>query len=115
MEMRANNILVAPESPEEQSIGTILLPMKVQDSFARGTVKAVGPGLWLQSGKQIPIEVAAGDRVLYFMESAAPLIVKGQNMHIIQEQQILAILEPKDFQDISFDENQNQENVNATN
>ena len=99
MKMRANYVLVSPEGWPEAKLGSILLPDNDESKkkFARGTVIEVGPGLWLPNGERPPIEVSTGDHVLYFKAGAASIVVNEQNMHIVQEREILAILEPGDF------------------
>ena len=99
MEMLANNILVNPEPWTEMKQGSIILPdnQETKIKFARGTVKAIGPGLWLHNGDRPPIEVTPGDHVLYFKASAAKIIVHGREMDIVQERELLAILEIGDF------------------
>lgn len=101
MKMRANNVLVDPEMWTEQKIGAILLPdnQGAREKFARGTVIAVGPGLYLPGGEQIPIEVDVGDHILYFKAAAAEIVNQERPMHIVQEREILAILDPGEFND----------------
>lgn len=103
MKMRANNILVDPEGWPTQKLGLILLPDNNESKakFARGVVKEVGPGLWLHNGERPPIEVNVGDHVLYFKAGAASIVVQKTEMHIIQEREILAILEPGDFGELN--------------
>lgn len=97
MKMRASHILICPEPWTTRKLGSIHLPDSEKDKFARGTVQEVGPGLWLHNGDRPPIEVDKGDHVLYFKASAADIVVGGVNMHIVDERQIIAILEPGDF------------------
>lgn len=101
MKMRANYILVDPESWPQAKIGSIVLPQTDKGkTFARGTVMEVGPGLFLPNGERPPIEAKPGDHVLYFKASAAGIIVQGKEMHIIQEREMLAVLESNDFNEI---------------
>ena len=97
--MRADYILVDPVPWTEAKLGLIVLPdnSESKKKFAKGTVKEVGPGLWLHSGKRPDIEVSVGDHVLYFKAGAAEINVQERPMHIVQERQILAVLEPGDF------------------
>ena len=99
MKMRANYILIETETWVEQKVGSIAIPTAAKNAFARGIVKGVGPGLFLPNGERPPIEAEVGDHVLYFKASAAGIVVSGQEMHIVQEREILAILEPNDFTD----------------
>lgn len=99
MKMLADYILVDPEPRTERKSGSIILPdnSEAGNKFARGTVKEVGPGLWLHSGKRPDVEVSVGDHVLYFKQSAVDIDVQERPMHIVQERQILALLETGDF------------------
>ena len=97
--MRANYILVDPEPWTTEKLGSIVLPdnQEARAKFAKGMVLEVGPGLWLPNGTRPPIEVKMLDHVLYFKAGAANIVVQGREMHIIQEREVLAILEPGDF------------------
>jgi chaperonin GroES len=99
MKMLANNILVDPEGWPTQKLGSIVLPdnQEAKERFARGVVREVGSGLWLHNGSRPPIEVDIGDHVLYFKAGAAKIVVQEKEMHIVQEREIIAILEPGDF------------------
>ena len=98
MQMLASNVLVYPEKRTEQKIGSIVLPDNDEraKAFARGTVKEVGPGLFLQNGDRPAVEVIEGDRVLYFKAGAINIVVEKQDMHIIREAEIVAILDQND-------------------
>ena len=111
MKMRANYILVEPEGWPTQKLGLIVLPdnQEAKAKFARGLVKETGPGLWLHNGERPPIEVNVGDHVLYFKAGAASIIVQETEMHIIQEREILAILEPGDFGEVDAENSQEGE------
>ena len=97
MKMLANNILVRPESWAERKLGKIIVPSGTEEKFARGEVLAVGTGLYLANGDRPPVEAQVGDHVLYFKASADDIVVGGVNSHLVQERQIIAILEPGDF------------------
>ncbi len=99
MKMLASYILIKPQTMPEQKMGAILLPdnQKARATFARGEVIGVGPGAYLPSGDQLTPDMVPGDRVLYFKASAAHFVVRGEEMHLVQEREILAILEDGDF------------------
>ena len=99
MKMLANNILVNPEMWTEKKLGSIFLPAdsKAKAVFSRGTVEGVGPGLWLSNGTQCPVEMKAGDHILYYTANAIPIVIGGREMQIVREQEVLAILSPSDF------------------
>jgi co-chaperonin GroES (HSP10) len=99
MKMLANYILVDPEPWTTQKLGSIVLPdnQEARTKFSKGKVLEVGPGLWLHNGDRPKVEVNPNDHVLYFKAGAAPIVVEGKEMHIIQEREVLAILGPGDF------------------
>lgn len=99
MKMLAAHVLVDPERWTEAKIGSIFLPENSEDRkrFARGTVKAVGPGLCTLTGAHNPIDVKVGDHVLYYKADAINITVNERDMHIVIERALVAILEPGDF------------------
>ncbi len=100
MIMKADNILVEPLIWTEIKRGSILLPDNagVKANYDHGIVKGVGPGLWLQCNKQCKVEVGLGDKVLYCKARKLEIQVAGKEMHIIREQDVLAVLEDGDFE-----------------
>ena len=101
MRMLADNVLVRPEPWTTVKQGSILLPdnAKVKDTFARGVVKRVGPGLFHPDGSRPPIEVKADDHILFYKRNGVPIVVSQEEHLIVSERDILGILEPEDFQD----------------
>jgi len=100
MQMKAAYILVDPQMYTEAKFGSIIIPDNImaRKKFARGTVVSVGPGLVLpMCGEHSRVEVDAGDSILYYKEYATPIQVEGKEMHIIEENQVLATLEPGEF------------------
>ena len=99
MKMLADHVLIDPERWTESKLGSIVVPKgNAQQAFSRGTVVSVGPGVFHPSGDRPPIEVEPGERILYFKQSAIPVIIDGREMQVIREQEIIAILEPDEFQ-----------------
>lgn len=99
MKMLADNVLVRPEPWTTVKQGSILLPdtAKVKDTFARGEVKRVGPGLFHPNGDRPPIEVNVGDHILFYKRNGVPIIVSEEEHLIVSEREILAILGDDDF------------------
>ncbi len=97
MKMLANWILVRPEPWTTKKLGSIILPDSSREHYGRGVVVAKGPGVWLHSGCQIPIEMEVGDHILYFKQAAIEITYKETLMHTIVEKEVLAILKPGDF------------------
>jgi len=71
----------------------IVLPDTAQEKPQRGTVLAVGPGARNQdTGDHIPMDVAAGDVVIYSKYGGSDVKVDGKELKIIQESEILAVI-----------------------
>ncbi len=101
MRMLANFLLVDPEPRSESKIGSIVLPdnTEARKTFGRGKVIEKGPGVYLHNGDRPDIDVAVGEYVLYFKASAVGIVVKGKEMHIVEERVLLAVLEAGDLND----------------
>lgn len=96
MRMLADYVLISPETRAEQKIGSIVLPDSTEKGFTRGTVMEVGPGCFLPNGQQMPADIRSGDKVLYFKETACPVIVDNRDMHIVQERNIIGVFDRGD-------------------
>jgi len=64
LKMLGDHVLVKAD-PEETTRGGILLPDTAREKPQRGTIVAVGEGRRLDNGKLVPLEVKAGDRVIF--------------------------------------------------
>jgi len=98
MKMLADFVMIQPETRHERKVGQILLPDNSAEAkmFCRGTVRAVGEGLYLSNGTQIPPSIGPGDKVLYFKDQALDISVKNENMHVLREGRIIGVFEPGD-------------------
>lgn len=61
----ADRIVVRREAAEEKTAGGILLPDSAQNKPQRGTIVAVGPGKLKPDGTRVPMQLKAGDKVLF--------------------------------------------------
>jgi len=87
-----DRILLKPLEAEEKTKGGIILPDTAKEKPQQGKVVAVGKGKVLESGKTEPIEVKAGDKVLYGKYSGTEIKVDGEDYLIVREEDILAIM-----------------------
>ncbi len=78
---------------EERTAGGIIIPDTAQEKPQQGEVVAVGPGGRDDSGKLIPIDVKAGDRVLFGKWSGSDVKINGVEYLIMKENDILGVLE----------------------
>ncbi len=89
-----DRILVKPLEPEEKTKGGIVLPDTAKEKPQEGKVVAVGKGKSTEEGKNVPLEVKVGDKVLYGKYSGTEITTKdGEEYLILREEDILAIVE----------------------
>jgi chaperonin GroES len=89
----ADRVVVRPIKAEAKSAGGILLPGKAQDKPQEGEVIAVGPGLTSATGERIPLTVRPGDRVLFSPYAGTDIQHAGEQLKIIAESDLLAVVE----------------------
>ncbi|MDZ7272169.1 MAG: co-chaperone GroES [candidate division KSB1 bacterium] len=88
----ADRVVIKPLEPEEKKQGGIIIPDTAKEKPQQGEVIAVGPGKVSESGQKIPMEVKKGDRVLYGKYSGTEVTVDGEELLIMRESDILAII-----------------------
>lgn len=90
----ADHILIEPVKEEEKTKSGILLPETAdKEKPEQGKVIAVGPGKKNEEGKIIPLEVKAGDKVLFTKYGPNEIKIDGKEYLIAKEEDILAIIE----------------------
>ena len=82
-------VIKAREEGESQVRG-LINPDTAKEQPSKGEVVAVGPRRRKKTGEHIPMEVAAGDKVLYGKYSGNEIDVEGQKLLILHEDEILA-------------------------
>ncbi|MFH1779153.1 MAG: co-chaperone GroES [Candidatus Omnitrophota bacterium] len=87
-----NRILVKALKAEEKTKGGIVLPDTAKEKPQAGKVIAVGKGRLLEDGTVKPLEVKAGDTVLYGKYSGTEINHNGEDFLILKEDDILAIV-----------------------
>jgi chaperonin GroES len=88
-----DRIVVRRIEPEERTAGGIIIPDTAKEKPQQGEVIAVGPGARDESGKIQPLDVKAGDRVLFGKWSGTEVRVGGEDLLIMKESDIMGILE----------------------
>ncbi len=91
----ADRVLVKPVQKEEMTKGGIYLPDTAKEKPQEGEVIAVGPGKVNDEGKTLPMEVKAGDRVIYSKYGGTEIKIDDVEMIILRESDILAIKKEK--------------------
>ena len=88
-----DRVVVEREASEERTAGGIVLPDSAKDKPSRGTVISVGDGKLLDDGKRSEMQVKAGDRVIFSSYAGETFKVDEQELLLMREDEILAILE----------------------
>jgi chaperonin GroES len=80
-----DRVVVKRIEAEEKSAGGIIIPDTAKEKPSQGEVIAVGPGGRDEAGKLIPIDIKAGDRVLFGKWSGTEVKIDGQELLIMKE------------------------------
>ncbi|MBI2625038.1 MAG: co-chaperone GroES [Candidatus Nealsonbacteria bacterium] len=90
----SDHVLIEPVREEEKTKGGILLPETAEkEKPEQGKVVAAGPGRKTSSGKIVPMDVKAGDKVLFTKYGPNEVKIGDKEYLIAKEEDILAILE----------------------
>jgi len=95
MELRPlhDRVLVRRLEVAEQRRGGIIIPDSAKEKPQQAEVKAIGNGKLLESGERVPLDVKAGDRILFGKYSGAEIKIEGEEYLILKEDEILGVLE----------------------
>ena len=78
---------------DEKTKGGIIIPDTAKEKPSQGEVIAVGPGGRDEAGKLIPIDIKAGDRVLFGKGSGTEVKIDGQELLIMKESDVMGIID----------------------
>jgi chaperonin GroES len=88
-----DRVLVKRIQEEEKTKGGIIIPDTAKEKPQEGKVVAVGKGKANDDGKVMPLDVKAGDRILFGKYSGTEVKVDGDELLIMREEDILGVLE----------------------
>jgi len=88
-----DRILIKRVEEKETMKGGIIIPDTAKEKPQEGEVIAVGGGKKTEEGKVIPLDVKAGDRILFGKYSGTEIKIDDQEFLIIREDEVLGILE----------------------
>jgi chaperonin GroES len=88
-----DRVVVRRESSEERTAGGIVLPDTAKEKPSRGVIEAVGNGKLLDDGSRGTLQVKVGDRVLFSAWAGETFKVNDEEMLLMKEDDILAILD----------------------
>jgi chaperonin GroES len=88
-----DRIIVQRLDEGEQQSGGIIIPDTAKEKPQQGTVLAVGNGKAKDGGKRVPLDVKAGDRILFGKYGGQEIKLEGQEYLIMKEDDVLAVIE----------------------
>ena len=90
-----DRILIKRIEEKEAVKGEIIIPDTAKEKPQEGEVIAVGNGKKTEDGNIIPLDVNAGDRILFGKYSGAEIKMEGEEFLILREEEVLGIIEGK--------------------
>ena len=88
-----DRVLIRRVEQEAKTTGGIIIPDTAQEKPMEGDVIAVGPGARGEDGKVHPLDVKAGDRVLFGKWSGTEIKIDGEDLMIMKETDIMGLVE----------------------
>jgi chaperonin GroES len=88
-----DRVVIKPTPREEMTKSGIVLPDTAKEKPQEGTILAVGPGRFLEDGKREQMDVKEGQKVLYAKYAGTEFKVDGEELLIVSQKDILAIVE----------------------
>ena len=77
----------------EQNVGGIIIPDSAREKPQQGEVIAAGAGTLNKEGKRVPLDVKAGDRILFGKYTSQEVKLNGEEYLIMREDEVLAVLD----------------------
>jgi chaperonin GroES len=87
-----DRVVVKRLEGEEKTKGGIIIPDTAKEKPQEGQIIAVGPGARDEAGKLVPLDVKAGDRILFGKWSGTEVKIDGQDLLIMKESDILGVV-----------------------
>ena len=88
-----DRVLVRRVEAEEKTAGGIIIPDTAKEKPQEGEVVAAGTGIKAEDGKITPLDVKAGDRILFGKWSGTEVKLDGEELLIMKESDIMGVLE----------------------
>jgi chaperonin GroES len=88
-----DRVIVERVKEEEKTKGGIIIPDTAKEKPVEGKIIAAGAGKVLDDGKRVPLQVKAGDRVLFGKYAGTEIKIEGKDRLIMREDDIIAIVE----------------------
>ena len=93
VEPLGDKVVIKRLAPEEKTAGGIVLPDSSRDKPVQGRVLSVGDGRMLPNGDRVPHQVSEGDRIVFSQWAGTEVVVDNEEVLIMGEDDILAVME----------------------
>jgi chaperonin GroES len=90
-----DRVVVRRLEEDAKTAGGIIIPDTAKEKPMQGEVVAAGPGLRVENGKLVPLDVKKGDRVLIGKWSGSEVKIDGEELAIMKESDIFGVIEGK--------------------
>ena len=90
-----DRVIVKRLEEGEQQIGGIIIPDTAKEKPQQGKVVAAGTGKVTDDGKRVPLDVRAGDLILFGKYAGQEITLEGEEYLIVKEDEVLAVIEGK--------------------
>ena len=90
-----DRIIIRRLEEEEQRIGGIIIPDTAKEKPMQGKIIAVGKGRIEKDGRITPLDVKAGDTVLFGKYAGQEIKIDGEELLIVREEEVLGVIESK--------------------
>ena len=87
-----DRVVVRRVDSEEKTAGGIIIPDTAQEKPSEGEIIAIGSGNRDESGKLVPLDVKAGDRILFGKWSGTEVKINGEDLLIMKESDVMGII-----------------------
>ncbi|MBI5440426.1 MAG: co-chaperone GroES [Deltaproteobacteria bacterium] len=88
-----DRLIVKRLDEEQKTAGGIIIPDTAKEKPQKGEIVAVGPGKRSDDGKLLPLDVKAGDKVLFAKYAGTEIKVEGEELLMMREDDILGVIE----------------------
>ena len=88
-----DRVVVRRIEEDTKTAGGIIIPDTAKEKPMQGEIIAVGPGARDESGKLVPLDVKAGDRILFGKYAGTEIKIDGEEHLILREDDILGVIE----------------------
>ncbi len=87
-----DRVLVRRLEEDERTVGGIIIPDTAKEKPMEGEVLAIGPGARNDKGELTPLDVKAGDRILFGKWSGSEVKIDGEELVIMKESDIMGVI-----------------------